>query len=501
MEECGICFEIKLNSKIIICDDCGKKCCNTCFIEYLKNEISKAKCIFCNIYFTNISMYRKLNKQDLKKYNEILKEYYFNIEKMQFPVILDQIERKQIKSIINEAYGKLNKYYIKYIQSYKKHEKEYKNSRNYTGWFNYKNKIKSSYNMILEHIVGKGTVQSKRLLCDNMSFYDSTLFVKYITKKKLKKCLILFHKYTDNISTKEEKNLIITCPNCYNRILYYYCTKCHINICNKCIEPMSTNHICNNENILNISLIRNDCKQCPKCNETIYKSSGCDQMWCTKCRTAFSWRTLMIQSSINRLHNPHYIEYVNNNMNIIHDNDELMYFNIGSIRRNVCKYLKQEYKLLPEKYIFDIMSDFGQLQDIILFYVDPHNQELIKYRTLYLKYRKKKSAYLNKIVQIYKKIDIDNELNILLNHYFRSCSMILNNIYRNNINRDLIHNMYTLTLDFEETICKIINNGMQTTVFSTNLLIIISRLLICLRPFVLYYITDSIVSNIYNLHM
>lgn len=38
---------------------------------------------------------------------------------------------------------------------------------------------------------------------------------------------------------------------------------------------------------------------------------NCDQMWCTSCNTAFSWRTLKIVNGT--VHNPHYFEYLRQN--------------------------------------------------------------------------------------------------------------------------------------------------------------------------------------------
>jgi hypothetical protein len=54
-------------------------------------------------------------------------------------------------------------------------------------------------------------------------------------------------------------------------------------------------------------MLKKDSKPCPKCQCLIFKISGCDQMWCTQCRTAFNWSNGNIVH--NNIHNPHYHEW------------------------------------------------------------------------------------------------------------------------------------------------------------------------------------------------
>ena len=69
-------------------------------------------------------------------------------------------------------------------------------------------------------------------------------------------------------------------------------------------------HVCDENAKATATLLANDTKSCPNCGTGIYKIEGCDQMWCTECHTAFSWRTGRIE---NNIHNPHYYEWMRRN--------------------------------------------------------------------------------------------------------------------------------------------------------------------------------------------
>ena len=72
-------------------------------------------------------------------------------------------------------------------------------------------------------------------------------------------------------------------------------------------------HICKKEDIETVNALRNETMPCPKCRTRIFKTEGCDQMYCTACEkrghiTVFSWKTGKIDRG--RIHNPHYIEFL-----------------------------------------------------------------------------------------------------------------------------------------------------------------------------------------------
>jgi hypothetical protein len=92
------------------------------------------------------------------------------------------------------------------------------------------------------------------------------------------------------------------------------CGICEQWSCPDCHELKGPNkdaeHTCDPNNVATAKLLAKDTKACPKCRTNIFKISGCDQMWCTQCHTAFSWQKGSIENTI---HNPHYYEWRRNN--------------------------------------------------------------------------------------------------------------------------------------------------------------------------------------------
>lgn len=111
--------------------------------------------------------------------------------------------------------------------------------------------------------------------------------------------------------------MMIKCPvgDCRgfaNMSTGYSCGICETKLCKDCHEPVvatEEDHTCDKNILETIQLLKKDTKNCPKCGVSIHKIAGCDQMYCTQCHTAFSWRTGEIVIG-ERIHNPHYFEYL-----------------------------------------------------------------------------------------------------------------------------------------------------------------------------------------------
>jgi hypothetical protein len=109
-------------------------------------------------------------------------------------------------------------------------------------------------------------------------------------------------------------------PDCQGFVgMNWVCGLCDQKYCKDCCDPVDADtgvgagsaHVCDPEKRLSSEALRKEAKPCPKCAAMISKIDGCDQMWCTQCNTAFSWRTGQVENT--HIHNPHYFEWMRRN--------------------------------------------------------------------------------------------------------------------------------------------------------------------------------------------
>lgn len=117
--------------------------------------------------------------------------------------------------------------------------------------------------------------------------------------------------------TKNRLEFVCPCPaeECNGFVMKsdWACGVCSIKHCDKCHQHILENHVCQEDDVKTAKFIMNTSHACPSCATRIHKISGCDQMWCTNCNTAFSWRTGLVENGA--VHNPHFFEWYNNHSN------------------------------------------------------------------------------------------------------------------------------------------------------------------------------------------
>ena len=116
------------------------------------------------------------------------------------------------------------------------------------------------------------------------------------------------------VKKDDSKRFTMKCPigDCRGFLSSRYkCGLCGGKVCPDCqIELSETEekHDCDPSTVETVKEIKKSTRNCPSCHVPIYKSSGCDQMWCVSCQTAFNWKTGQIEKGI--IHNPEYFEFL-----------------------------------------------------------------------------------------------------------------------------------------------------------------------------------------------
>ncbi len=305
MDECVICCSP--NKKPITCRICNFCACYNCFSKFMIDCTSTPKCMKCDKPWTRKHLVDSFGQYFVSnRYKKKREEVLFELEKAMMPDTQPLAAKAKRVEEINKT-------------------------------------IRARETMI-------DTIRGLIYELAHDGAVDEETFQKYLrTRKELIMSihdhqeeitnLVLTKRRIVNTSVKNEKkpnSFVIKCPSeeCrgyVNMTKNAECELCHLKLCKECHEALDKStdldkagaldkgapldraealghHTCNPDTVNSVKMIYKDSKNCPSCKSVIYKIDGCDQMFCTQCHTAFSWRTGDI--SMGRIHNPHYYEYL-----------------------------------------------------------------------------------------------------------------------------------------------------------------------------------------------
>ena len=256
MTDCSICCEKLLKS--VICTFCKFESCSSCARRYLLESDTDPHCMSCKKSwsrdFIDDSFPKTFVNKDLKCHREnILIDREKSLLPSTQPLVERELHRRKYNKIIKDLYAER-----KQLQ-----------------------------------------IELQRVSSNLNNAYNA-----------------MYYGTGDDTKKDEKLQFIKKCPvtDCMGYLSSQWkCGICNIWACPDCHEikgeTRDIEHTCLQENIESAALITKETKPCPSCGIRIYKIEGCDQMFCTSCKTPFSWRTgnKIVGGTI---HNPHYYEWL-----------------------------------------------------------------------------------------------------------------------------------------------------------------------------------------------
>lgn len=269
--ECFICITEVSKSQMTKCLGCEFECCTNCFKYHIENSQKTEKnCMNCKIKIPRSTLVKILGKSYIDKmYRTDIKELLFKEEMLLVPRSLPEVEKRKKIKTLNTKITTIQNSFVK---------------------------------MLNDGVFATGTLE-------------------YFEERGLMNGRIAFYSQQANLlqgisaQPKTIKQYKYPCenPDCNGFVdSNWVCSICEKETCKRCHTIKEVDHECKQEDIDTADLIKKDSKSCPKCNISIMKTSGCDQMWCISCHTTFDWKTMQIKTS-GVLHNPEYFRYMREN--------------------------------------------------------------------------------------------------------------------------------------------------------------------------------------------
>lgn len=299
--ECIVCRDeySKRLRKPIQCPYCQFSCCMTCFRQYLVTLASEPACMSCKVQFSYEFLHEKLPITFWHgEYKDFRKTLLVSREESLLPDTQNCITRIHRKD-----------QFYRHVRAFRSEIDK---------MLVYYNKLVTRNGQMTEMVIQERNGELE--IPDDHPYFlyfndDNTLM-----KNDKGELLCMMDKQDEEavkhrvLRRVSQSTWVHACPksDCrgYLKGEQTICPVCNTRVCKDCLQimPEEDGHECKNEDIETVDMLKQNTKACPNCSIMIYKISGCDQMWCTQCRTPFSWKTG--QRINQRIHNPHYYEWM-----------------------------------------------------------------------------------------------------------------------------------------------------------------------------------------------
>lgn len=304
MSECPICIETYNKSiKAKICcnnPSCNFHACKTCVRTYLMNSTADLHCMNCRKSWEQAFVILNLNRSWFVNtytphHNGLLLERNKSLIQETMPEVDAYMERKRLR--------------IKNAPKIKEIREQINN------------KNTELHNIIVE--------QRKQEEAARKIYFDTLRAIRQETEIKRVDIHTEIYELRESktelenacgIEVGDKKRFIMPCQKaeCKGFLsTQYKCGVCETQCCPKCLDVLTdetkADHVCNEDTVKSANHIKSTTRPCPKCGERIYKTEGCNQMWCTVCHCSFDWVTGRIENGT--VHNPHYFQFLRENNN------------------------------------------------------------------------------------------------------------------------------------------------------------------------------------------
>ena len=333
--ECLVCTEIFDEKNLIDCSCRKIICCKKCTVKYILQSNKNAHCMACRSEWDERFLHQNFTKKWLNSnksggYRNHLKKIILDEETPKLQLTISRIEQTKKRVSCEENIQRMRKRKIQNTLEISNVKREY---------------------------------QRKRSRVEDRSHYQSAMQSLEKESDDIQKSIDSYKLELEKLKTIHDDGIhfMLNCPQkkCIGFIESdtLMCKVCKIKVCRECREPrVENNHRCDKNIIENIKNIQKETKRCPKCNCMIYKSGGCNDMWCTVCRIYFDWNTGNRIIRKGYIENPHATEWLDRIMHLTRNFDDIPCGGIDNIAFEKIKNEDVVYMILR---IYNLVKSIG----------------------------------------------------------------------------------------------------------------------------------------------